>query len=319
MLGFCAVLVTCLAATLAPLEDARLEDSSTGEAVWTDFREAGVAERWITVNDNVMGGRSSGGPSFDGKTLAFAGVTNTNGGGFSSIRAQVEDAAFASSAGVWLRYRGDGRTYEVDLRLRDRRSFSQRPSYRAKFATRKGEGWQTVRIPFEAFRASWRGRALPREAPVDPAKIETLGLFIYDGISGAFRLEVDAIGMVPARMSSQPTGAPGREARKAKPVRGAASLARDLDALNARLSSGDARQIARQLEALQQGLRGDFGEAPLARRLYLGVVQSLAADASKLQDAALAQWLRMAARDARVDESSWARIVAASRGRRGDR
>ncbi|MEL7485448.1 MAG: CIA30 family protein, partial [Planctomycetota bacterium] len=56
------------------------------EVILTEFRGEKVSAEWIAVNDNVMGGRSSGGPAFDDGVLTFAGTTNTNGGGFSSIR-----------------------------------------------------------------------------------------------------------------------------------------------------------------------------------------------------------------------------------------
>lgn len=41
---------------------------------------------WRTVNDGVMGGQSNGGSNLAGRILTFAGETNTDGGGFSSIR-----------------------------------------------------------------------------------------------------------------------------------------------------------------------------------------------------------------------------------------
>ena len=43
---------------------------------------------WYVQNDNVMGGRSEGGFNISSGQLIFAGNTNTNGGGFSSIRTQ---------------------------------------------------------------------------------------------------------------------------------------------------------------------------------------------------------------------------------------
>ena len=55
----------------------------------TDFDKTTM--QWYSVNDGVMGGRSSG--SFqvtDGK-LRFSGVLNTNGGGFASIRTRSRD------------------------------------------------------------------------------------------------------------------------------------------------------------------------------------------------------------------------------------
>ena len=59
------------------------EKSENAERVTLfDFSEADPGKKWITVNDNVMGGRSKGGFTFKGDRLLFAGSTNTNGGGF---------------------------------------------------------------------------------------------------------------------------------------------------------------------------------------------------------------------------------------------
>ena len=69
--------------------------------------------QWIVVNDNVMGGRSNGGFDIDGGELRFAGSTNTNGGGFSSIRTGRLDLDLASHDGVVLRVRGDGRRLRI--------------------------------------------------------------------------------------------------------------------------------------------------------------------------------------------------------------
>ena len=59
------------------------------ENLMYDFTEDNPATNWITVNDNVMGGRSEGGFSFKKKRLIFSGTTNTNGGGFSSPRSSL--------------------------------------------------------------------------------------------------------------------------------------------------------------------------------------------------------------------------------------
>ena len=56
-----------------------------------DFTGDKLQEQWVTVNDNVMGGRSKGGFSLKKGKLIFSGATNTNGGGFSSIRTKQAD------------------------------------------------------------------------------------------------------------------------------------------------------------------------------------------------------------------------------------
>ena len=56
----------------------------------TDFDSDDANQRWLVVNDDVMGGRSLGGVSFDAGILIFAGQTDTDGGGFSSLRLPLE-------------------------------------------------------------------------------------------------------------------------------------------------------------------------------------------------------------------------------------
>ncbi|MEM8559477.1 MAG: CIA30 family protein [Bacteroidota bacterium] len=176
-----------LIALLAAAPFALAQDSPR---VLTDFTEDGLAERWIAVNDNVMGGRSTGGPTFTESTLVFAGATNTTGGGFSSTRTP-SDYDMAGYAGIELRYRADGRTYELDMQNGERdRGFPV--AYRASFETEASEDWQTVRLPFSAFRATRFGEVID-DRQLDPATVRTLGLYIFDGQDGPFEIEVDQI------------------------------------------------------------------------------------------------------------------------------
>ena len=157
-----------------------------------DFTESDVAARWITVNDGVMGGLSEGGPAFTGQTLVFSGVTNTNGGGFSSIRTRPSDLSLGDADGLVVRYRTDGRQYEVEVHTGERAG-SIPVAFRAPLPVVEGEGWREVRVPFSTFRATAHGRSLP-DRRLEPARGQSIGLFIYDGVSGPFRLEVDWIG-----------------------------------------------------------------------------------------------------------------------------
>ena len=52
------------------------------------FDQPDASRQWVTVNDNVMGGRSIGDFTIKEGKLVFRGSTNTNGGGFSSIRSR---------------------------------------------------------------------------------------------------------------------------------------------------------------------------------------------------------------------------------------
>lgn len=157
-----------------------------------DFSQKEEADRWVTVNDNVMGGRSRGGPTFKENRLIFAGATNTNGGGFSSIRTKPQEWPLDGAAGLRMRVRGDGRTYKAEVGT-DAEVANFRVAYRADFETRKGE-WTEVTVPFSAFEPTVMGRNVADRAPALAAEdVKTLGFMIYDGKDGPFELEVDWI------------------------------------------------------------------------------------------------------------------------------
>ncbi|MEM6570279.1 MAG: CIA30 family protein [Planctomycetota bacterium] len=159
-----------------------------------DFEGESAGGGWVTVNDGIMGGRSTGGPSFADGKLVFSGSTNTDGGGFSSIRTVERIWELGGREGLVFEVRGDGRTYQADILLRGSgRGMSV--AYRAPFKTSANEGWTEVRLPFDAFEPTLFGRRIAsnRAAALDPAQIGTIGLFIYDGVDGPFRIEVESV------------------------------------------------------------------------------------------------------------------------------
>jgi hypothetical protein len=156
----------------------------------TDFTTNSPDLEWYVVNDNVMGGRSEGDFKEEQGDLSFAGRTNTNGGGFSSIRTQPMQLDLAKYAGIQLRIKGDGRRYTWRLTT-DARWRGRQISYWADFNTRDGE-WTTVEIPFSRFMPQFRGYQLDGPA-LDPARIRGMGLMIYDKQDGPFELHVDSV------------------------------------------------------------------------------------------------------------------------------
>ena len=162
-----------------------------GVLMLTDFTTETPDLGWYVQNDNVMGGRSQGGFETRPGELYFAGSTNTNGGGFSSIRTAPFQLDLSEYAGIRLRLKGDGRTYTWQLQT-DARWRGRRVSYWADFETRAGE-WDTVDIPFADFFPQWRGFKL--EGPeLDPGQIREMGLYIYDKKDGRFELRLVSIG-----------------------------------------------------------------------------------------------------------------------------
>ncbi len=151
---------------------------------------------WYVVNDNVMGGRSEGDFSIREGELHFAGRTNTNGGGFSSIRTNRVELDLAKYDGIRLRVKGDGRRYTWRLST-DARWRGREIGYWADFDTDEG-AWRTVDIPFSRFIPRYRGTRL--DGPeLDPAQITGMGLMIYDKLDGPFELRLAGVHAYAAR------------------------------------------------------------------------------------------------------------------------
>ena len=162
----------------------------------TDFSSGSADLGWTVVNDDVMGGRSRGGFETEAGSLRFAGRTNTNGGGFSSIRTKALSLDLSAYDGVRVRVRADGRRYTWRITT-DARWRGRTVSYWADFQTTRGE-WTTVDIPFARFEPQFRGMALdgPR---LDTSRIRGMGLMIYDKRDGPFELELDRVEAYAAR------------------------------------------------------------------------------------------------------------------------
>ena len=153
-----------------------------------DFSQSHAVQGWLPVHDRVMGGVSSGGiePTDEGTVVFSGNVSLENNGGFASLRSRPEQLPLGESAGIEIRVRGDGQRYKLNLWTD---SYLDGISYRVPFET-SGEGWQTLRFPFSAFRASFRGRTVPDAPPLEPAKIASMGFLISDRQAGPFRLEI---------------------------------------------------------------------------------------------------------------------------------
>jgi monofunctional biosynthetic peptidoglycan transglycosylase len=162
----------------------------------TDFTPSSYDLDWYVVNDNVMGGRSTGGFDIANGKLTFTGRTNTNGGGFSSIRTGPLQADLAGYHGIRLRVKGDGRRYTWRLST-DARWRGRQVGYWADFETRDGE-WVDVDIPWSAFRPQVWGN--PLSGPdLDIRSITGMGLMIYDKNDGPFALRLDRVSVFAER------------------------------------------------------------------------------------------------------------------------
>ena len=160
------------------------------ELTFADFASAQAGPGWYVVNDNVMGGRSEGGFRIEDGALYFAGRTNTDGGGFSSIRTESVQLDLSTYDGIRLRVKGDGRRYTWRLTT-DARWRGREVAYWAEFDTDEG-AWSTVDIPFSRFVPQFRGTQL--DGPeLNTGEITGMGLMIYDKLDGPFELRLASV------------------------------------------------------------------------------------------------------------------------------
>ena len=181
----------------APPLDASGADAEDNVMV-ADFTPGRADPGWYVVNDNVMGGRSEGNFEIEKGELRFAGRTNTNGGGFSSIRTRPVELDLSRYAGIRLQVNGDGRRYTWRL-TSDARWRGRQISYWADFDT-QDDTWSTVDIPFSRFIPQYRGT--PLNGPeLDPGQITGMGLMIYDKLDGPFEIRLASVQAYSAETS----------------------------------------------------------------------------------------------------------------------
>jgi monofunctional biosynthetic peptidoglycan transglycosylase len=95
----------------------------------------------------------------------------------------------SDQAGLEIRVRGDGRTYQLRLRTEDR---FDGVAYRAGFTTAVGV-WITIRLAFAEFEPTFRGRILTEAPPLDATRIQQVAFMLADKQPGPFALEIDHV------------------------------------------------------------------------------------------------------------------------------
>lgn len=167
---------------------ARADEPTT---VLVDLGNPAAVATWTTVNDPVMGGRSTSTVAFGDGGLVFSGnISLENNGGFASARGPVDPDLGPRAAGATsLRVRavGDGKTYVLKVET------GQPWSYIQRFSTQAGVR-QTYDLPVAGFEPV--GMFLnpqPGAPSLDPSTISRIGLYILDKQEGPFQLVVSAI------------------------------------------------------------------------------------------------------------------------------
>jgi monofunctional biosynthetic peptidoglycan transglycosylase len=105
------------------------------------------------------------------------------------MRRIVESPIGKTFSGVVLRVRGGGNKYQFRLRLR---STFDGIAYRHTFSAESGQ-WKSIRLLFDDFIPSFRGRRVPDAPPLNPANIRQIWFFIGDYQEGSFQIEIESI------------------------------------------------------------------------------------------------------------------------------
>jgi hypothetical protein len=153
-----------------------------------DFSPESTSVDWFVVDDGVMGGRSQGnvGLTDEGHGLFQGTVSLENNGGFSSIRARMDELETKGYSAFKIRLKGDGKNYQ----FRVRSQLNERHSYQYEFPT-TGE-WQEVLVPFDQMIPTFRGMRL--KLPNYPGEVlRECSFLISNKKNENFRLEIDKI------------------------------------------------------------------------------------------------------------------------------
>ena len=154
--------------------DARARAPETSWAV-LDFTDSST--QWRSLDDRVMGGASRSRMSFVSEGATFEGELVVDGGGFASVRCSLPRSAVSAidgARGLLLTCAGDGRSgYKIVLRTD---AAADGISYQAGFQPGSAHG--QIRLPFEAFQATFRGRPVPGAPALRGADVRQLGFML---------------------------------------------------------------------------------------------------------------------------------------------
>jgi len=154
-----------------------------------NFTHPDHQHRWRSLDDWVMGGRSSSHMQFCEFGAQFSGhVSLANNGGFASIHSPDCQLNLSEYDGITLQVQGDGKRY--GFILRDDGPLQLR--YQVGFDTIK-ETPQTIHLLFEKFMPMVMGTELDVAPQINRQKISVMGFIIADYQHGDFNLHIQSI------------------------------------------------------------------------------------------------------------------------------
>ena len=152
-----------------------------------DFSKPEDATLFKPVDDVVMGGVSSSQLTYqDGFTHFRGNLSLEQGGGFASVRTEIKEVDLSAFEGLELRFRGDGKVYQLRLQTDAKDVF-----YTAEFEA-LGR-WQTLHMPFSSFLADYRGKPVENAPDINLERVVSFGLMIANAQTGEFGLELASL------------------------------------------------------------------------------------------------------------------------------
>ena len=125
------------------------------ESVLLTYDKSNFDLIWKVLDDVVMGGKSESSAKVkedkDGNYVSFSGLTNTQGGGFCSIRTKNFKPAFDLSdyGGLTFRVRS-AKNFKYKFNLRDEEDWDA-VAWQCEFEVPGGNKWTEIKLPFKKF------------------------------------------------------------------------------------------------------------------------------------------------------------------------
>ena len=153
-----------------------------------DFKKKDRFKGWSVVDDDVMGGRSSGALVLDedGHGIFYGYISLRNNGGFSSIRCDIKKMDIREYNYLILKIKGDNKKYQ----FRVKSSYYDRHSYVKEFFA--PDAWSEIEIPLESMRPQFRGMRLNMNK-FSGDSIVQFGILVGNKVEEDFMLMIDSI------------------------------------------------------------------------------------------------------------------------------
>ncbi len=155
--------------------------------MFDDFSDT-QKNNWLIVNDWVMWGKSIWDYEIQSGTFNFSGFINTNGGGFSSVRAWLPSWILTEYNTIKIKAKPDNRNYQITFRDSNRRWVS----HRSILSFKNTWEMQEVIVDMKSLEPVFFWRRVDA-ADFQKENAREIGFILNDWIDGNFSLIIDSI------------------------------------------------------------------------------------------------------------------------------